>query len=587
MKATGAVQQPPASASAKPKRTLSVRVRLMILALIAIVPMLVERVYNEEFNRKEHVQAAYKQALDLARQGASLQNDAIISARAFLQVIASARATFSATDEECNRFLATIVKPAPWLRTLSVANLQGRIICSSFPGALGLDISERAHFTRAVDSGDFYLSDYFVGERIKAPIITLSLAQRGENGAAAAVVIGLLDLSWFANAGKTFVPPSGNMLMTDGKGTILAHYPNREHLVGRQFKDHPLIRDMLAHPEGSLTNVDFDGVRRIFGYLQLPGTRAHIAVGLDERQVLARVNREMWMAFAEPGLVAALVLLCIWFGGNRLLVKPIQALAQAAARIGRGEAKVPATTLPWAAEFVPLAVAMDDMAGKLSAREQELRDTNSQLRELAQIDALTGLPNRRSFNERLAAEWKLAGKLRQPISVLMIDVDFFKPFNDQYGHVQGDTCLRKVASVLMSGTRSRGNVSMLENVSTLETNGELPPSFHRATGRVIRSDFAARYGGEEFTVLLQGADIETAKIVGERLRQGVEDLLMAHIGAPWGFVSVSVGAASVVPADRDNPQELTEAADAALYQAKAQGRNRVVAPEPAPLSQAG
>jgi GGDEF domain-containing protein len=558
---------------------LSIRVRLMILAVIAILPMLVERIQNEKLDRGERIQAAYKQALDLARQGASLQDDAIVSARAFLQVVASARATFDASDGQCNQFLAKIAKPAPWLKTLSVANLQGRIVCSSHTPAVGLDISERLHFKKAVDSGGFFLSDYLVAERIQAPVITLSLAQRGANGAAAAVVIGLLDLSWFEQAARNFAPPSGSMVMIDSQGTILARYPGDRDLVGQNASDHPLVRDMLAHDKGSITDTGFDGVRRIFGYVRLPDTNARLAVGLDEGTVLARVNREMWSAFAELGGVAFLVLLCIWFGGNRLLVQPIHALTQTAARIGHGDTKVPASTLPWAAEFLPLAVAMDDMAGQLSAREEELRASNDQLRELAQIDALTGLANRRSFNERLAAEWKVACKLRQPIAVLMIDVDFFKRFNDHYGHIQGDMCLRKVGGVLMSGTLTRG-----PGITALEPDTDLPPSFHRVSGRVFRSDFAARYGGEEFTVLLQGADLDVAKQVGERLRQGVEDLLMAHNGAPWGFVSVSVGAAAMVPNERDNPQRLTEAADTALYRAKAQGRNCVAAYTPAVLS---
>ena len=100
-------------------------------------------------------------------------------------------------------------------------------------------------------------------------------------------------------------------------------------------------------------------------------------------------------------------------------------------------------------------------------------------------------------------------------------------------------------------------------------------------------DFGARYGGEEFAVLMQGADIETALKVGERLRNSVERLLMAHAGAPWGYVSVSVGAASILPSDHDSPEELIEAADAALYEAKRQGRNRVTAQAPVSLSQAG
>ena len=551
----------------------------MILAVIAIVPMLVERIHNEENDRGERIQTAYKQALDLARQGASLQNDAIISARVFLQIIASVRTTFNASNDECNRFLATIAKPVPWLKTLSVANLQGQIVCSSLPDAIGLDISERPQFYKAVDSGDFVMSDYFFGTRIKAPLITLSLAQRGANNAAAAVVVGVLDLGWFETGAAAFVPPSGRTVMSDGKGTILAQYPAVEGLVGQDFKNHPLVGAMLSQREGFITETAFDGIRRIFGYIQLPGTNAHIAVGFDEQEVLARVNREMWTAFTELGAVTVLVLLGIWFGGDRMLVRPIRALAQTAARIGRGDSKTHAAALPWAAEFVPLAVAMDDMAGQLSEREQELRDTNNQLRELVQLDALTGLPNRRCFNERLTTEWKLAAELGQPIAVLMLDVDYFKPFNDHYGHVQGDACLRKVGGVLTAGTRMR------VEPTAAAPDKEAPPSSHRITGRARVSDFAARYGGEEFAVLLQGADLETALMVAERLRRAVEGLLMAHIGAPWGFVSVSIGAASVVPTDQDSPQDLTETADTALYLAKRRGRNRVAGPAPMPLAQ--
>lgn len=567
---------------ATPKRTLSVRVRLMLLVVIAVAPLLLERIYSEQVERSERINAAHEQALVVARQGAASQNEVIVSARALLETIASARATFNASNDECNRFLAKVAKPLPWIKTLSVSNVRGTIICSSFPGAIGLDISERAHFTAALDSGDFYVSDFIIGARIKAPVVTAALAQRGINNAAAAVVLGLLDISWFEHVAKTFVPPSASMLMIDGAGTVLAQYPSGGDLIGQEFKGHPLVQAMLAKPEGFVIENALDGVRRIFGFVQLPGTQARIAVGFDETTVLASANRAMSKALGELGLITALVLLGIWFGGERLLVRPIRALAETAARIGHGDHKTHAAGLPWAAEFVPLAAALDDMAGQLSAREQELRDTNQQLRELAQIDALTGLANRRSFNEQLMTEWKLAVKLRQPISVLMIDVDFFKKFNDHYGHVQGDACLRKVGGVLMAGTRAQGSApGMAPKV-------ELPPSFQRVAGRSFRSDFAARYGGEEFAVLLQGADIEIAMKVAERLRQGVEDLLMAHVGAPWGFVSISVGAAFIMPSEHDSPQQLTEAADAALYEAKRQGRNLVASgTTPTKLSRAG
>ena len=547
------------SRTSRAKHTISVRARLMILAALAIAPLVIDRIYNEEVDRSERIEAAYKQVLDVARQGVARQNQVVVSTRALLQAIANARAEFKFSDAECNDYLGKIATSTSGLKTLSVANVQGKIICSSFPGALGLDISGRQHFERAIDTAGFVLGDYTAGTRLTGPLLILALAQRGVNNGTAAVVLGVLDLSWFESVAKDFVSPSGYMLMIDGNGTVLAQFPNNQALVGKTLKEEPLIQAMLARPEGLITTGFLDGDRRIFGYQQLPGTRARIAFGIEERPVLIHADREMWTAFSELSAITALVLLGIWIGGERLLVRPIRALVETATRIGHGDTKTHAVDLPWAAEFVPLAVALDDMAEKLTDREQELRDSNMQLRELAQVDALTGLANRRAFNERLFTEWKLACRLRRPIAVLMIDVDYFKRFNDHYGHVQGDACLRKVAGVVMSATRAQSHAPLVPRIGNNERH----------------MDFGARYGGEEFAVLLQGADLDTALHIGERLRNSVEQLLMAHNGAPWGFVSVSIGAASILPSGEDSPQDLIEAADAVLYEAKRQGRNRV------------
>src|SRR6185437_556380 len=116
----------------RPKRALSIRARLMILAVIAAIPIVLERVYNEENDRAYRVATAYTHALNLAHQAAATQNEAIVSVRAFLQAVAGARAAFNPSDDTCSAFLTGIAKPVPWVKTLSVANLQGKIICSSF-----------------------------------------------------------------------------------------------------------------------------------------------------------------------------------------------------------------------------------------------------------------------------------------------------------------------------------------------------------------------------------------------------------------------------------------------------------------------
>jgi diguanylate cyclase (GGDEF)-like protein len=186
------------------------------------------------------------------------------------------------------------------------------------------------------------------------------------------------------------------------------------------------------------------------------------------------------------------------------------------------------------------------MAGKLAEREEELRIANRHLEELASLDGLSGLANRRGFDVRLAAEWKRASQLGQPLALLMVDVDHFKLYNDHYGHVEGDACLRTVGDTLSMVT------------------------IHDAV-------LVARYGGEEFALLLPGIDTDKAVEVAERARRAIESLGIVNAAAASHRVTVSIGVAARLPAAGEDSSALVEAADSALYAAKRRGRNAVVA----------
>jgi diguanylate cyclase (GGDEF)-like protein len=175
---------------------------------------------------------------------------------------------------------------------------------------------------------------------------------------------------------------------------------------------------------------------------------------------------------------------------------------------------------------------------------EELRATNARLTVLAAMDGLTGIANRRSFDERLSEEWRRAARLRTPLSVAMIDLDNFKQFNDLYGHVAGDKCLRAVADVLVS-------------------------QIHRP------EDVVARFGGEEFAMLLPNTAADGTALVAERIRRAVLDLGISHLGSSWEVVTVSIGHTTIIPVHGDGQSEVIQLADAALYQAKHAGRNRV------------
>jgi two-component system chemotaxis family response regulator WspR len=182
----------------------------------------------------------------------------------------------------------------------------------------------------------------------------------------------------------------------------------------------------------------------------------------------------------------------------------------------------------------------------LRASREELTRANEELRRLAALDGLTGIANRRRFDEAVHVEWQRGRRQRTPLALLLCDVDHFKLYNDHLGHPAGDLCLKKMAAVL--------------------------------TGQLKRpADLAARYGGEEFALLLPNTDLAGALRVGEACRAGLEQLALPHPGAPRGFVTMSMGVACIVPGDDDTLEDLIARADAALYEAKRAGRNRVEA----------
>src|SRR6202044_1935683 len=197
----------------------------------------------------------------------------------------------------------------------------------------------------------------------------------------------------------------------------------------KRVTDRALARDMLANDEGTMTTPGFDGVRRIFAYVRVPWTSARLAVGLDESAVHRGIDSKIDFAYLQLFMFGIFVFLLAWFGGEQLVVKPIRSLVRTAARFGRGDLHVRASQEPWVAEFAPLAAALDDMAAKLAGREEELQIANRHLEELASLDGLSGLANRRGFDREIEREWQKAAESHKPLALMMVDIDHFKLFN--------------------------------------------------------------------------------------------------------------------------------------------------------------
>ena len=529
------------------KPTLSIRARLVILALLAVVPLMLDRVRLLEQTRLERIDDAAQEALELARRGVDGQREIITAAKSMLQVMARAYVGMLATGTTCNFYLSDLAAGVPWVNGITVVDANGRVKCSTNPSAIGVNLSDRPHIRAAMETREFVVSNYIVGRMNRKPTFAVVYPTQAIDPHVQAAVTMTVDLQWVSTLITSLQRrPGSSVLLIDGEGTVISGDAGRAAWTGKRITETPLFRSLGTTDEGTARGEGLEGVRRIFGFARVPSSDARLVVGLNEADVLQRIDRELLFAYLQLFFFGLLVLLLAWFGGERLIVDPIRSLARTAERIGRGDLQARASRKAWAKEFAPLTAALNDMAQKLADREQDLRAANSHLEQLASSDPLSGLANRRGFDARLAADWQRAGKLNRPVALLMIDVDHFKLFNDRYGHVEGDVCLRRIGKLLKETA-------------------------------IGEDDLPARYGGEEFALLMPGADIDAALKVGERLRRAVENLCVAHASSPEGQVTISVGCASLVPGVAENAEHLVEAADIALYAAKHRGRNAVVA----------
>jgi diguanylate cyclase (GGDEF)-like protein len=539
-----------AKLSRRNRPILSIRARLIVLALLAVGPLMVERVHSLERARAERSEHAYAEAAELAHRGADAQREIIYSTRALLQVVARAYARLPHDPASCRKTLPELSDQIPWIRGLSIATIDGRITCSTNANAAGLNLSDRAYFQEILRTHTFTVSNYVVSRLDQRPALVAAAPALRDDGGLEAIVVASIDLEWIGElAGDAARNADTSVLLFDGRGTLIAASAGTTDLIGRNFADDALVRDLEARDEGTTTAAGLDGRSRLFAFVRVPWTEARLAIGLDESIVHSSIDREISVAYLQLALFGLLVLMGAWFGGEQLIVRPIRSLARTAARFGRGDLEARTSDEPWLAEFEPLAAAFDDMARRLAAREEELRIANQHLDELASLDGLTGLANRRGFDRRLEAEWQRAATYSEPIALMMIDIDHFKLYNDRYGHVAGDACLRAVAEAL--------------SIVTLDS-----------------AVMVARYGGEEFTLLLPTIDSARGNALGEVVRKAVEELRIVHAEAARGYITVSVGVASLVPDAKQCAADLLEAADRALYIAKRRGRNTVVVHAP-------
>lgn len=421
--------------------------------------------------------------------------------------------------------------------------------------------------------------------------IWVNVTVRTDQGDPLGVVGTGIDLQTFLREHLQDESSSAHSALVHPGGTVIAHPdPRRMQLDLARWGE--AFAGGRAHFYSALNPEDQTRARQVVEQVLGDAQTRTIAARLDSHWhelgvallpelgwlVVSAVNLESVSGITPPrlllglllagGLLSALAALVLYWV-DRMVLHPLQQLGDAVLAAERQPPHAP--TLERRRDEIGLLYARlcdvtaerqrqaRHLEAEVLRRTEALAEANAQLARLSITDELTGLFNRRHLDHTLALEWARSQRQGIPLAFIMLDVDLFKLYNDHQGHPAGDACLQQVAQVLQDHAR-------------------------RAT------DVAARYGGEEFVLLAPDTDGPSAWLLAERLRQAVEALAIPHPHAPRGLVTISLGVAATVAHPHATASALIQAADTALYQAKAQGRNASVLatqPCPDPSSSAG
>lgn len=548
----------------------------MLVVLLAMLPLALTIVGELMFDRHEELAAAQNRAAELARLGAEQQDGLLQEARTVLAVLARVPQINAIEDGACHALLRQLVTDHPSLASIFVTDAVGQVTCNSIAVRPNLNVGSRRFVRELLAPGaqGYELSDLSISLSTGKPALFVGMAlpkPPGDSQAAGVLCAGL-SLDWLTSmaAKLTKNSPGATVSVLDTRnGAVLVQYPEAEKNRDWTPDLHPVLQALHRAPNASGTaeGPAPDGAMTLFGYAPLAGTdgRAVLTVGFPRQQIVQQADRRLYVALA---VVAGAVLLAIFYtviAVWRMLVRPANSMMKMADRLSAGNLNARVRLHPTAApELRILAGTLNTMAAAIASAQTELAESELRFRELAGTDGLTGLPNRRVFDEVFAREWRRAARDLVPLSVLLLDVDRFKRFNDHYGHLEGDECLRTVAAAIAQGVR-------------------------RA------SDLSARFGGEEFAILLPSTELPGAMELAESVRTCVAACGIEHAGNTEAgrIVTISIGVAVAWPVpDEETPpgmslgrsmMEALARADAALYAAKADGRNcvRHAPPDPA------
>jgi len=523
-------------------RTLFSRlhIRLLILILVSAAPAFGILFYSGLEQRDQAVAAAEKQAVAIVRGITARQQTVLQQSHEMLKRLAMDPNLRTAIRERsCGDMLARTRAPLSRYMDFFVADLNGEIVCSPNPSAVGLNVADRAYFQRALESRDFSVGDYQISRITNRSTIILAYPVRDELGRLDSVIAIGLELEWLGDLVAGAALPAGSILtLVDGAGVILARTPDIEGWVGQDVPDRgELLRVIASGGQGTYESVWLDNVRRLtYVYPLYPGNSGgiYVRVGVPRLLLFGDINSSLLRntLLMLAGLLCVLVL--GWLAAERLVLRRVRDLADTARSFGSGDLAARPRITPDDGELGDLARAFEDMAVGLQEHQQLVE-------YLATRDSLTNLPNHSLFLDRAAQAMAGAARRKRCFAIAILTIDRLEVISDSLGRGHGDALLLAVARRLEATLRSE--------------------------------DTAAHFEAGEFAVLW--SDLECADDAVAAATQLVEGFATPFvIEGEQLHVSISVGVA-FYPGDGESVPTLIKHAHSAMHQVQMVGGNGV------------
>lgn len=482
---------------------------LVCFILLVCLSMIFATGWQMNQSKNERIATANISVSNLVRAAEQQAQDTVRMADNTLRDLAE-RVEHDGTGPEQRSRLSTLmaqdVANIKSIQGLFIYGAQGEWIANSFSQAIQTkNNSDRAYFIYHRDnpSESVHIGSLVVSRTTGDMIIPISRRVKTADGKFGGVVLATVPVAYFQTFFERMdVDDDGVIFLALDNGELLARRPMLAALMTTNLSKGDIFSRYLPYSDSGTAIIKsvVDGVERIYAYRRLSGLPIVVAAGVSYQHVFAP-----WWSYAyrSIALVGMIILTLAVLGG--LLYRQIRQLISA---------------------------------------EKDLSVARTDLEIIARTDSLTQLANRRCFDIALQKEWARASRNHTDVALVLLDIDWFKQFNDHYGHLQGDECLKQVAQLISMNVNRAG-------------------------------DLAARFGGEEFVILLPETDLAGALKIAENVRSSIASALIEHATSPIGYITVSAGVAAIHAPEKNSYEVALAEADRLLYFAKSTGRNCV------------